>query len=77
MASADGVLPPLYVFRVKRKRTADPHEALIVSLKRPRIGFPTKPVAPMLYQLATTSEVPVRIAYFLISSLTGFNINFY
>lgn len=46
------------VFRIRRKRSADPHEALLVSLKRPRMNSSSKLYAPMLYQLATTSEVP-------------------
>lgn len=49
------------VFRVRRKRTADPHEALIVSVKRIRQdGFsPSDTIAPLLYHLAATSENPV------------------
>lgn len=58
MESTNVFSPTLNVFRVKRKRTADPHEALLVSLKRPRLGLVSKSFGPMLYRLATTSEVP-------------------
>lgn len=46
------------VFRVRRKRTADPHEALVVSLKRPRHMCGPAPFAPLIYQLTTTSNQP-------------------
>lgn len=62
------------VFRVRRKRNADPHEALLVSLKRPRMNAPSKPYAPMLYQLATTSEVPEVAAIGKLTPGTKLNI---
>lgn len=48
------------VFRIRRKRTADPHDAIIVSLKRSRHdgSLPADIFAPLLFQLATTSENP-------------------
>ncbi|KHN88937.1 hypothetical protein Tcan_06306 [Toxocara canis] len=48
------------VLRIRRKRTADPHEALVVSVKKPRHdpadGSPC--VTALLYSLAGTSAAP-------------------
>uniref|UniRef100_A0A915BZW1 Probable RNA polymerase II nuclear localization protein SLC7A6OS n=1 Tax=Parascaris univalens TaxID=6257 RepID=A0A915BZW1_PARUN len=47
------------VLRIRRKRTADPHEALVVSVKRLRQGGPEgKSATTVLYSLAGTSSVP-------------------
>lgn len=47
------------VLRIRRKRTADPHEALVVSVKRSRQGRPEgKDATTVLYSLAGTSSVP-------------------
>ena len=66
--------PSLNVFRVKRKRNADPLEALIVSIKRPKIGFSAESYKPVLFHLSATSEVPDVTALGEVAPGTQFNI---
>lgn len=61
------------VLRIRRKRTADPHEALVVSVKRSRQGRPEgKDATTVLYSLAGTSSVPVNFTS-LLRALLFFN----
>ncbi|VDK30124.1 unnamed protein product [Anisakis simplex] len=61
-SACECVQPVATILRIRRKRTADPHDALIVSLKKSRKADKTSDdgITSLLYSLAGTSTTPVR-----------------